>query len=311
MSNDTVYQIVTDKIISHLENGVAPWRQPWRADDQGPRNLDGHRYRGINVLLLIMESMGNGYQSPYWLTFNQAKAKGGTVKKGEKSTVIIFWKKIMVREKNEATGKIEKKIIPMLRYYRVFNLEQTEGVKIPRKVLEDQLAASKPDADHDPIAEAEAIVLGYKDGPKITKRGARAFYVPSTDKITVPPMKAYDSAEEFYSTLFHEMGHSTGHEGRLDRFSGKNGAFGSHDYGREELVAEMTNAFLCAESGILTTVENSAAYLASWIRTIKEDNRAVVVAAGQAQRAADLIMNRVYEYEAKEDQDQEMATTAA
>lgn len=310
MSNDTVYQIVTDKIISHLENGVAPWRQPWRADDQGPRNLDGHRYRGINVLLLIMESMSNGYQSPYWLTFNQAKAKGGSVKKGEKSTVIVFWKKIMVREKNEATGKIEKKIIPMLRYYRVFNLEQTEGVKVPRKVLEDQLAASKPADDLDPIAEAEAIIKGYKDSPMITKRGSRAYYVPSTDKITVPPMKAYDTAEEFYSTLFHEMAHSTGHEKRLDRFSGKNGAFGSHDYGREELVAEMANAFLCAEAGIHTTVENSAAYLASWIKVIKEDNRAVVVAAGQAQRAADLIMDRVYEAPQSEDQ-QEMATTAA
>lgn len=310
MSNETVYQIVTDKIIEHLENGVAPWRMPWRADDQGPRNLDGHRYRGINVLLLIMESMSNGYQSPYWLTFNQAKAKGGSVKKGEKSTVIVFWKKIMVREKNEATGKIEKKIIPMLRYYRVFNLEQTEGVKIPRKVLEDQLAAAKPDVDHDPIAEAEAILAGWEDAPKITKRGSRAYYVPSTDKITVPAVKSYHSAEEYYSTVFHELAHSTGHESRLDRFSGKNGAFGSHDYGREELVAEMTNAFLCAEAGITTTIENSAAYLASWIKTIKEDVRAVVVAAGAAQKAADMIMNRVYEYEEKEDQ-QEMATTAA
>jgi len=306
MSNETVYQIVTDKIISHLESGVAPWRQPWRASDQGPRNLDGHRYRGINVLLLIMESMSEGYQSPYWLTFNQARAKGGSVKKGEKSTVIVFWKKIMVKEKNEATGKIEKKIIPMLRYYRVFNLDQCEGVKLPRKVLEDQLA-DKQEHDHDPIAEAEAIVNGYKDSPKITRRGARAFYVPSTDKITVPPMKAYERREEFYSTLFHEMAHSTGHESRLDRFTGKNGAFGSHDYGREELVAEMTSAFLAAEAGIEITIPNSAAYLSSWIKTIKEDVRAVVVAAGAAQRAADLIMNRTYEYKEEQEQDQEMA----
>lgn len=290
--NDTVYEMITEKIIALLEQGVAPWRKPWKAAAEGPRNLDGHRYRGINTLLLIMAAMEGGYSSPYWLTFNQAKKKGGKIKKGEKSTVIIFWKMIRVTEKDPDTGKIENKTIPMLRYYRVFNLEQTEGVKVPRKVLEAQLAEASAVAP-DPIKEAEAIVKGYQ-GPKIRKvRGDRAFYSPLTDVITVPPLKSYDDAGEYYSTLFHEMGHSTGHKDRLDRFE-PGTRFGDHEYGREELIAEMTAAFLTAEAGIETTLPNSASYLGSWIKTIKADVRAVVVAAGAAQRAADMILGREY-----------------
>lgn len=288
-SSSTVYEMVTEKIIEQLEAGTVPWRKPWRAAEEGPRNIDGYRYRGINVLLLIMA----GYDSPYWLTFKQVKAKGGNVRKGEHSTVIVFWKRVKITEKDEATGKPETKIIPMLRYYRVFNLEQTEGVKVPRKVLAAQQAEIDA-VEPDPIAEADKIVKAYPDRPKISRRGAEAFYSPLTDSITVPPMKAYDDAGEFYSTLFHEMGHSTGHPKRLDRFDGAD-RFGSHAYGREELIAEMTAAFLCAEAGITNTMINSAAYLQGWIDTIREDARAVVVAAGAAQRAADHVLGRAFD----------------
>lgn len=306
MASDTVYQMITDKIIAHLEAGVAPWRQPWKAAEAGPRNIDGYRYRGINVLLLIMESMEHGYESPYWMTFKQVQAKGGKVRKGEKSTVIVFWKRLRITEKNETTGKPETKIIPMLRYFRVFNLAQTEGVKVPRKVLEEQLAEATA-VEPDPIKEADKIIAGYVDPPKIRRNGTQAFYQPGTDSITVPPLKAYSDAGEFYSTLFHEMGHSTGHPKRLDRVKGK--TFGDHEYGREELIAEMTAAFLCAESGITQTVENSASYLASWISVLKDDARAVVVAAGAAQRAADLILGR--EARSREEADEAAETSVA
>lgn len=282
MGKDTIYEMVTDKVVAMLAEGTVPWRKPWNAGT-APRNIEGHVYRGINVMLLSMSE----YSSPFWLTFKQAKERGGSVKKGEKSTMVVFWKRLLITDKE--TG--ERSVVPMLRYFNVFNLDQTEGVKLPKAVAEyDAEALVQPD----PIAAAEAIVAGYADGPEIRFKDAdRAFYVPATDVITVPPLSSYDAPEEYYSTLFHEMGHSTGNAKRLNRKYGQ--TFGSHDYGREELVAEMTAAFLCAESGIETTLENSAAYLNSWIRTIREDPRAVVVAAGAAQRAADLVLGRKFE----------------
>lgn len=298
MSNTSVYDIVTERIVAQLEQGVAPWRKPWKAtgpNSTAPRNIDGYRYRGINVWLLLTEAMDRGYSSPYWMTFKQAKAKGGSVRKGEKSTVIVFWKRIRVTEKQE-DGSVETKIIPMLKYFRVFNLDQTEGVKLPRKVLEEQLAAAASGQNApDPIAEADEIAAGYilRSGPTVRHEDQdRAFYQPLLDVVTVPPLANYDQADEYYATLFHELGHSTGHKDRLNRTYGQ--AFGDHEYGREELVAEMTSAFLAAEAGIETTQDNNASYLAAWIRTLKEDNRAVVVAAGAAQRAADLILGRQF-----------------
>lgn len=292
MSKDTIYELVTDKIVAALEAGTVPWHKPWNPGT-APRSVEGHVYRGINAFLLSMSE----YNSPFWITFNQAKKRGGTVRKGEKSTMVVFWKRLMITEKNEATGKPERKMIPMLRFYRVFNLEQTDGVKVPKAVAEFDAAK----VAHEAIVEAEAIVSGYPSPPTIRfEDNDRAFYVPSTDIITVPSLAAYNVRDEFYSTLFHEMGHSTGHPDRLNRKM--TGGFGSHDYGREELVAEMTSAFLCAESGIEVTFDNSAAYLASWIRTIKEDVRAVVVAAGAAQRAADHILGRTFEDEKPADE---------
>lgn len=304
-SKPDVYQIVTERIVAMLEEGTVPWRKPWNSQTGVPRNLDGRPYRGINLMLLGM----SGYSSPYWLTFKQAQERGGSVKKGEKGTMIVFWKRIKVTD--EVDGKKVDKTIPLLRYFYVFNLDQTEGVKVPRKVEQHLAALSSGEVDHpEPLVEAEAIVAGYADAPEIQYvSGDRAYYTPSTDVITVPPQAQYDDLGEFYSTLFHEIGHSTGHKDRLDRFSGKNHTFGCHDYGREELVAEMTATFLCAEAGIETAFDNSAAYLASWIKTIKEDPKAVVWAAGKAQAAADHVLGRTFEEASKETQ--EAKTTAA
>lgn len=288
-----VYQVITDRVIEMLEDGVAPWRKPWVADVDGPRNIEGRYYRGVNVFLLLFESMAHGYESPFWLTYNQAKQRGGSVKKGEKSTLVVFWKRLMITEKDE-TGKQVKKMIPMLRYFRVFNLEQTEGVKLPKKVAEFDAAKAREEAAG--RVEADAVLAGYPQPPKVRDNGSAAFYVPASDTVTVPGRKSYPVADEYYSTLFHELGHSTGHKDRLNRkgITASDG-FGGHEYGREELIAEMTAAFLCAETGITVTLANSASYLQSWVSTLREDTKAVVIAAGAAQRAADHILDRKFE----------------
>ena len=288
-----VYQTVTDNVLAMLEQGVAPWRKPWVADVDGPRNIEGNFYRGVNVFLLLFESMANGYTSPFWLTFNQAKKRGGSVKKGEKSTLVVFWKRLVVDDKDNP-GK--KKVVPMLRYFRVFNLDQTEGVKLPKKVAEFDPAKARAERTDRP--EADAVLAGYPKPPTVRDNGSEAFYNPATDVVVVPGKRSYPQADEYYSTLFHELGHSTGHKDRLNRKGiTESDGFGGHVYGREELVAEMTSAFLCAETGITVTLANSASYLQSWIGVLKEDSKAVVVAAGAAQRAADHILNRSFDQE--------------
>lgn len=282
--SDKVYEIITEQMIKALEAGTVPWRQPWRVGESGPRNIAGRPYRGINVFLTLAAALEKGYTSPYWLTFNQIKERGGTIRDG-KSTVVIFWRMIKAKERDE-DGK--PKTIPMLRYYRVFNLDQVDGINPP---ITDQ-----PTEPFSPVDAAEKIIANYPNAPDIRYDGTAAFYLPGTDKITLPPRDSFESPDEFYSTAFHELVHSTGHESRTDRFAREKWAPSSvdvHAYGREELVAEMGSAFLAGETGILpATIDNSAAYLRSWIRTIREDPRAVVIAGGAAQRAVDYILDR-------------------
>jgi antirestriction protein ArdC len=277
-----MYQATTDRIVAALEAGTVPWRKPWSSWNGRPQNMDGRHYRGINLILLSM----SGYECPFWGTFKQFRSRGGSVNKGEHGTPVVFWSLLKDRDDPE-------KRIPLLRNYTVFNLMQTHDVKEPDRV---KAWRNQEGAPFEPVTDADVIVKGYPDPPTI-RSGGEAYYVPALDTITVPPVGAFNSPAEFYATLFHEMGHSTGHPSRLDRF--EPGSFGSHAYGREELVAEMTAAFLCAEAGIDATLDNSAAYLSSWVRTIKEDNRAVIVAAGAAQKAADLILDRHPEGEAE------------
>lgn len=278
-----VYEIVTDQMIKALESGTVPWHKPWSGGPEfAPRNLaSGKRYNGINPFLLSL----SGFASPYWLTFKQAQALDGTVKKGEKSSLVVFFK--MTETKDKETGK--PKTIPILRFYRVFNLDQCDGVRVPAgRPMPKEVETN----DILPLDAGEAIIQGYKDKPTIREGEAAAWYQPAIDLINMPPRNTFATPEEWYSTLFHECGHSTAHKSRLNREDALGNGFGSHDYGREELTAEMTSAYLCAEAGIVAPFDNSAAYIASWLKTIRADSRAVVVAAGKASKAADYILGR-------------------
>lgn len=284
MSSFDLYQTVTDQIVAMLEAGVVPWRSPilGRSAAGHPKNLNtGKPYRGVNVFLLAFTAYAKGYGSSYWMTFNQAKQRGGNVRKGEKSSMVVFWKQYETIDKD--SGEPVK--VPVLRYYNVFNAEQMDGIEIPDAVKYTPL-------DFHPIDEAEKIVAGYEGAPTLTHDGGhQAYYNPQGDSVHMPEKTRFSTVEEYYSTLFHELSHSTGHKTRIDRNEGmKPSPFGSADYGKEELVAEMSAAFLCSHAGIHPTViGNQAAYLDGWLKVIKADKKLVISAAGQAQRSADWI----------------------
>ena len=284
-----VYGIVTERIISLLEQGILPWRRPWTSAGL-PRNLVSKKtYRGINSFLLSASK----YISPYWLTLRQANELGGHVRKGEESTIVVFWKVDDLKDNAEdadheqAEQKTRRRFL--LRYYRVWNLEQCE---LPQAVL-DKLPKTETHA-HDPIEAAEKIIAGMPNPPEIQYAGSKAFYSSITDRITLPPRELFVSAEEFYATALHETVHSTGSQKRLARESILEAApFGSQTYSAEELIAEMGAAYLCAEAGISNAViANQAAYVAGWLKKLRDDRKLLIHAAAQAQRAADYILNR-------------------
>ena len=269
----SVYEIITNQILAELERGNVPWRKPWRV--LPPANLISKKpYRGINVFLLGFA----GYGSQYWLTFGQAKQLGGNVRRGEHGTKIVFWK-FNTYETETADGETEERKSAFLRYYTVFNLEQTEGLKA---LLELPPAF--------PIESAEEIVKRMPNPPAF-EQDSRAAYIPSLDVVTMPSRTAFDSQEEYYSTIFHELTHATGHAKRLGREGfDKPQQFGSDSYSKEELIAEMGSAMLCGVAGIeQSTLANSAAYLKSWIARLRADSKLVISAASAAQKAADYI----------------------
>jgi antirestriction protein ArdC len=279
----TVPEIVTENVIKQLEQGVAPWRKPWSTSS--PRNLISKRpYRGLNVFMLATQ----GYGSPYWLTFNQAKQLGAHVRQGEKSSLVMFWKiDELVRRKIDSEGEPadEKGKSILLRYYRVFNVEQCDGLKAlygdDRKPI-------------NPIAECESIVAAMPNPPRIEQH-SQAFYRPSGDMDGMPSRNCFESPEGYYSTLFHELTHSTGHKSRLNRFeeNATDHQFGSESYSKEELVAEMGAAMLAGIAGIShATLGNSASYLQTWITRLKSDSRLIISAASQAQTATDHILGK-------------------
>lgn len=276
MNSDT-YQIITDRIVSLLESGTCPWRRPWNRIEAFPANYTtGRTYHGLNFLLLCMI----GHELPYYLTFKQVSELGGTVKKGSRGLPITYWQ--LLKSKTETKADGTPKTFPLLRYYTVFNASQIEGIEFPT-------VTSRTGTGFNPIAVAEAVVAGFKNGPTIEHGFKSACYSSSTDVLEMPSPGSFDSPERYYSTLFHEMGHATGHASRLARKMGN--AFGSEDYSKEELVAEMTSAFLCAHCGIdNSTTDQSAAYLASWIKALKGDPKMVVQAGGAAQKAANFIL---------------------
>jgi antirestriction protein ArdC len=283
-----IYSIVTERIINLLESGVVPWRRPWTSTGL-PRNLVSKKpYRGVNFFLLSASK----YVSPYWLTMRQANELGGHVRKGEESTAVVFWKIDDVKQStegldNEETGNTRRRFL--LRYYRVFNLEQCE---LPQVVL-DKLPKIETH-EHDPIEAAERIIADMPNRPEIQYTGSKAFYSSITDRITLPPRDLFTSAEEFYATALHETVHSSGSEKRLAREGICEAApFGSPVYSKEELVAEFGAAYLCAEAGISNAViQNQAGYVAGWLKKLRDDRKLLVHAAAQAQRAADYILSR-------------------
>jgi len=275
-----VYDIITDRIVSMLETGTCPWRRPWNRMTGYPQNFaSGRQYNGLNLFLLCTI----GYEVPQFLTFNQVIERKGTIKKGSKGMPIVYWK-LLKSEQLDAKG--EPKKVPLLRYYTVFNASQIEGISFPT-------VPSRTGSTFEPLTEAERIVSNWRHGPTISHGFAQASYCPDTDTIQMPSPSSFDSPHAYYATLFHEMGHSTGNKARLARK--QSGRFGSSDYSLEELVAEMTSAFLCARSGIdNSTMPQQASYLASWVKALKGDPRLVVTAAGQAQKAANLILGISY-----------------
>jgi len=239
-------------------------------------------YRGINVFLLACMPYG----SPYWMTYKQVTDKGGHVRKGEKSTPVVFWKWIDSKEEVGIADTLSNGKIPMLRYYSVFNLEQVEGIEAPpaTEVIINTFT---------PIERAEQIIAGMPLKPDMRHGGNDACYSPMLDYVKLPEPSAFQSPEEYYSTAFHELTHSTGHAIRVGRKGILEPSyFGSHSYSKEELVAEMGAAFLCGHAGIESTIENSAAYIQGWLKALKNDKTLLIHAAAQAQKAADYIMDR-------------------
>lgn len=278
-----VNEIVTQKILEELKKGSVPWHQPWLMAGHNKNLISKKPYRGINVFLL-----GYGHQSPWWVTFKQAMDLGGTVKKGEHGTIVVYYKlNEYVDESNDNT--VRK--IPLLRYYNVFNVEQCEGLdsKIPptmSRVI-------------DRIEECEKVVEGYTNKPHMMKSD-RAAYAPHFDNLFMPPINSFNTAEDYYAVLFHEYVHSTGHPDRLARKEIEYvKPFGSEDYSKEELVAEIGSIFLYNKVGIESPFKNSMAYINTWIKRLSDDHNLIISAASQAQKAYDYVLKT----EAKEEQE--------
>jgi len=317
--NDAKYQQVTDRIVTALEAGTVPWRGPWITGAGLPMSMStGRAYRGVNVWLLGLTAMERGYSSRWWGTYDQIAERSGMerrvmpnghkfwvspdgqprgVREGENkangrgATPVVLWQFYDREETDPATGEKLARRVPSMRFFYVFNAEQADG-------LSERYYQAAPEAgDAEPIESAQKVLDGFyaqEGAPALLhdQRG-RAYFHHVEDAVHMTPRAEHESAERYYSTAFHESTHATGHHSRLGRREeGQGIPFGSHEYGKEELVAEMGAAMLCAETGVETaaTFEQSAAYLASWIRTIKEDPRMVVSASSAAQKAVDLIL---------------------
>lgn len=272
-----VYQIVTDGIIEALEMGVKPWSCPWKRNGMVsgiPSNFStGTAYSGINIMLLWCSAAKQGFQDSRWLTYKQAKDLGAQVKKGEHGTTAIFYKTL---EKENDEG--ERELIPMLKTFTVFNIEQIDGLNIDADDREGHTA--EPVSDFDPLPHVETLFL--RTGANITERGQQAFYRPATDEIWLPERHLFTDAANFYATGLHELVHWTGAKNRLNREKG--GRFGSEEYAFEELIAELGSAFLMADLGVVGDVQHES-YIASWLKALKNDRRYIFKAASAASKA--------------------------
>ena len=269
-----IYAEITNRMIKEMEQGIIPWKKPWMASGLAISHTTGKPYSLLNQMLL-------GRAGEY-LTFAQVKQEGGCVRKGEKSSIIVFWR--WIEKEDEETGEITQ--IPFLKYYNVFHIDQCDG--ITAKHVKPLLEVAGADA------KAEAIIAEYVkcEGVKIeNQEGNAAFYQPSTDRIVLPLMEQFAETAEYYSTAFHELTHSTGHMKRLARIDSP-ANFGSESYSKEELIAELGSAALVHHCGLETkdSFRNSAAYLQNWLQVLKNDKRFIVSAAGKAEKAVNFIL---------------------
>lgn len=273
-----IAQEITDALVASLDAGRIPWERPWAVGASAPRNLEGREYRGINVWVLAARAFEAGFSSPFWGTFKQVQGHGGRVRKGERGSAVVFWKWIL--KKNDETGEVER--IPILRYFVVFNVEQTEGLELSK-------FRTGPVAVFNPIDRAEELVEGWDDRPQIDHVGDRACYSPDFDRVRMPARESFTNEPAYYSTLFHELTHATGHESRLARTFGA--SFGDDQYAREELVAEFGAAMLAGHAGFVErTLNQSKAYVQGWAEKLRADKRLAISAAAAAQKATDLIL---------------------
>jgi antirestriction protein ArdC len=288
IGRENIYREITDKIIADLERGIVPWVQPWTIGSQLcplglPINgLTRRSYSGINILLLWSALEDKGFASAYWLTFKQAIAMGGRVRHGEHGTHVCFADKFVPqKEKTRAEDEgTDPSAIRFLKRYTVFNTAQCEGLP------EGLLTVAAPRRACEIVPEADALIAAT--GADVRIGGDQAFYVPSQDFIRIPPQTAFTDQINYYRTAFHELGHWTGHNSRLDR--SLTTKFGGQDYTREELVAELATAFVCASLGIVPTVRH-ADYVGQWLAVLREDARAIVKAASLASKASDFILH--------------------
>lgn len=293
-----VFEIVTSEILALLDQGVVPWKKTWKSCGKGilgefPINAWGKRYRGMNIWVLWAVAQRNGYECNQWATYAQIKKWGGQVLEGEKSTSIIHCAPVYVEVEEEKDGvknTVKKLSHWSTRYFNVFNIAQTDLYEQWKKDNLDPL--KEEEVSFDPIEACESIVSGYVQCPPIGFGGNRAYYSPCDDRIQMPKKEDFESSEAYYATLFHELAHSTGAEGRLGRKGVTNfDFFGSHTYSQEELVAEICSAFLCGYTGISqATIENSASYIESWSRKLQENPKWFHFASMQAQKAFELIL---------------------
>jgi len=291
-----VYTRITDKIIADLEQGVRTWMKPWNAGNTAgritrPLRHNGTPYSGINILMLWAESVSQGFNAPIWMTFRQASELNAHVRKGEKGSLVVYANSI-TRTEQDGNGEDSEREIHFMKGYTVFNIEQIEGLP--------ELYYAKPEVKTTPVER-----IGHaEEFFKVTKadvryRGDRAYYAVEADYIQMPVIEAFRDAESFYATLAHESAHWTKHSSRLDRDFGRK-QWGDEGYAREELVAELASAFLCADLGITPQVrDDHASYIANWLTVLKNDKRAIFSAAAHAQKAVDYLhgLRRIAEIE--------------
>lgn len=290
-----LYQTVTDAIVVALEQGNIPWICPWQVhpDQALPANLaSGHRYRGVNVLLLNMVHRARGFRLNRWMTFQQARSLGAHVRRGESGTSVVFFKMLEVESERPAPPDADSKVIPLLRSFTVFNADQIEG--LPADLIAEPPALDTFEANQ----AAEGLIQA--SGAVIRHGGGRAFYRPSDDTIQLPAKASFISPERYYGVALHELTHWSGHESRCNRkLAGRQNL---DAYAFEELVAELGAAFLCSHVGIHTELQH-AAYLEAWLTALKGDKRLIFSAASLAQRACDYLIPKppIEAVEAQED----------